>query len=218
MHVVTAIEILEDLTESTVPPAERFLNVKRLRAQNLRADGTRSVEYRIDVVDRPGLDAVALLLYRRGPRGLEVLTRRNLRPAAYFRTGKASAFGRETGRLEVEEIVAGVLESTDVGEEGVIARAVAEAREEAGVMLRADQVRMLGGPFFVAPGIISEQIFLCCADCTDAGSVTPTTDGSPLEEGGALRWWSAHGLLDACRRGDVRDAKTELALTRLLYP
>ena len=44
--------------------------------------------YRVDVVDRPRLDAVAVLVYRRGASGLEVLTRKNLRPAAYFRAAR----------------------------------------------------------------------------------------------------------------------------------
>lgn len=215
---VTAIEVLEDVTRST-PPDEGFLHLKRLRARNVRADGSTSAPYRIDMVERPTLDAVAVLLYRRGEGGeLEVLTRKNLRPAAYFRAGKATALGTDTGMLEVEEIVAGVLEKDDRGEAGILARAREEAREEAGIVLDVAQVKPLGGPFFVAPGIISEQIHLAAADCTGAPEVTPEGDGTPLEEGGELRWWPARALLAACREGRVRDAKTELALSRLLFP
>jgi hypothetical protein len=39
-------------------------------------------------VDRPRLDAVAVLVVRKGAGGFEVLTRMNLRPAAYFRKDK----------------------------------------------------------------------------------------------------------------------------------
>jgi ADP-ribose pyrophosphatase len=74
----------------------------------------------------------------------------------------------------------------------------------------------LGGPFFVAPGIISEKIHLTAVDVTGKAQGDPAGDGSPLEEGGALRWWPARELLAACRTGKVPDAKTEIALTRLL--
>ena len=81
---VTDIEVLEDFS-SSAKCDEGFLRIRRLRCQNRRADGTASKVYRVDVVDRPRLDAVAVLVYRRTEAGLEVLTRMNLRPAAYFR-------------------------------------------------------------------------------------------------------------------------------------
>ncbi|MBL9037272.1 MAG: NUDIX hydrolase, partial [Archangium sp.] len=42
----------------------------------------------------------------------------------------------------------------------------------------------------------------------------PEGDGSPLEEGGALRWHSRESLLQAIADGVIQDAKTELALNR----
>jgi ADP-ribose pyrophosphatase len=182
----------------------------------VRADGTRSKVYRVDVVDRPRLDAVAVLVYRRGAQGREVLTRMNLRPAAYFRREKAPTVPDPAVYLRVEEIVAGLLEPEDRGEEGVRRRAAAEVWEEAGFRVRAEEVRLLGAPFFVAPGILSEKIFLAAVDVTGREGAPPPGDGSPLEEGGELRWRPLPQLLAACRAGEVPDAKTELALTRLL--
>ncbi|SET50911.1 NUDIX hydrolase [Stigmatella erecta] len=212
---VTDIEIIEDFSP-TARCDEGFLRVRRLRCQNRRADGSASKVYRVDVVDRPRLDAVAVLVYRRGASGLEVLTRMNLRPAAFFRKGKDMAVPDGRSYLRVEEIVAGLLELEDKGEEGLRHRAAEEVREEAGYVVSPEEIRLLGAGFFVAPGILSEKVFPAAVDVTGKQPQTPEGDGSPLEEGTELRWHPIEALLAACRRGEVPDAKTEIAITRLL--
>jgi ADP-ribose pyrophosphatase len=212
---VEAIEVIEDLTARSRCD-EGFLQVRRLRCQNRRADGSLSEEYRVDVIDRPRLDAVAVLIYRWQEGELEVLTRQNLRPAAFFRKDKVPAVPDPGSHLFVEEIVAGLLEPADQGEEGIRRRAAAEALEEGGVQVRPSEVKLLGGPFFVAPGILSEKIHLASVDATGRPQQPPRGDGSPLEEGGATHWWSAEELLRACVRGEIQDAKTEIGVARLL--
>lgn len=215
---VTDIEIIEDFS-ATARCDEGFLRVRRLRCRNRRADGTSSPVYRVDVVDRPRLDAVAVLVYRRGASGLEVLTRMNLRPAAYFRKDNRDAMtvpDPGPGYLRVEEIVAGLLEPEDKGEEGLKRRAAEEVREEAGYAVRPEDIQLLGGSFFLAPGILSEKVFPAAVDVTDVPAQEPEGDGSPLEEGSHLHWRPVAEVLEACRRGDIPDAKTEVALTRLL--
>ena len=59
----TPVDVVDDRTAGSRCD-EGFLQVRRLRCRNLRADGTRSPEFRVDVVDRPRLDAVAVLVYR----------------------------------------------------------------------------------------------------------------------------------------------------------
>src|ERR671919_2169336 len=81
---VRDIEVVEDFT-STARCDEGWLRVRRLRCRNRRADGTTSAVYRVDVVDRPRLDAVAVVVFRRVADDVEVLTRQQLRPAPYFR-------------------------------------------------------------------------------------------------------------------------------------
>ncbi|NTX04043.1 NUDIX hydrolase [Myxococcus sp. CA051A] len=215
---VTDIEIIEDFS-ATARCDEGFLRVKRLRCRNRRADGSSSPVYRVDVVDRPRLDAVSVLVYRRGAAGLEVLTRMNLRPAAYFRKDQRDAMtvpDPGAGYLRVEEIVAGLLEPEDKGEEGLRRRAAEEVREEAGYAVRPEDIQLLGGSFFLAPGILSEKVFPSAVDVTDVKQEEPEGDGSPLEEGTLLQWRTLQEVLDACRRGDIPDAKTEVSLTRLL--
>ncbi len=212
---VTDIEIIEDFS-STARCDEGFLRLKRLRCRNRRADGSTSEVYRVDVVDRPRLDAVAVVVFRRGASGLEVLTRMNLRPAAYFRRDKPMVLPDGASYLRVEEIVAGLLEPEDRGEAGLRHRAAEEVREEAGYVVRPEDVRLLGAGFFVAPGILSEKVFPAAVDVTGLVPEPPSGDGSPLEEGGDVRWRPFGELLALCRAGQVPDAKTELCLLRLL--
>ena len=222
MRRVTAIELLEDRT-ATSRLDEGFLRLKRYRARNRRADGSASREYPIDVIDRPTLDAVAVVLWARTPRGVEVLTRRGIRPAAYFRRGKNPALP-EPEYLLLEEIVAGVLEPGELGVEALVHRAIEEAREEAGVELVPGRVRLLGGPFFLVPGIASEKLHLLEAEVErhqaggagDGWAWAPHEgDGSPMEEGAELRWRELGAAVRACTAGEIEDVKTELGLRRL---
>src|SRR5438067_2110878 len=125
---VNAIEVVEDFS-STARCDEGFLQLRRLRVRNRRVDGSSSEVYRVDVVDRPRLDAVAVFITRSTERGLEALTRMNLRPAAYFRKDKQTPLPDGRSHLYCEEIVAGLLEPQDHGEEGLLRRAAQEVRE-----------------------------------------------------------------------------------------
>jgi ADP-ribose pyrophosphatase len=212
---VTAIEIVEDFS-ATASCEEGFLQLRRLRARNRRGDGSESPIYRIDVVDRPKLDAVAVLVWRHGPDGHEFLTRTQLRPAAYFRAGKRPVIPEDRQWLFCEEIVAGLLEPSDDGERGLRVRAAAEVLEEAGFRVPPDAIVPLGPPFFVAPGILSEKIFLTHVDVTGLTAGDPEGDGSPMEEGSVLIWRSKVALASALADGTLQDAKTELAFRRFL--
>jgi ADP-ribose pyrophosphatase len=218
MREIAAIEVVEDWT-ARARCDEGFLRLKRLRARNRRADGSASREYPIDVIDRPTLDAVAVCLYARSPAGVEVLTRRGLRPAAYFRRGKVPVLP-EPEYLLVEELVAGVLEPGEVGLDALRRRGAAEVREEAGLDVAPERLEPLGGPFFPLPGIVSEKIHLLAAEVPRPAAEGPHPapregDGSPLEEGAVLEWRELRAAIAACERGEIEDAKTEIALRRL---
>jgi ADP-ribose pyrophosphatase len=218
MPRVRGIEIVEDYT-ARARLDEGFLRLKRFRAVNRREDGSTSPEYRIDVIDRPTLDAVAVCLWARTPRGVEVLTRRQLRPAAYFRRGKQHALP-EGEYLLIEEIVAGILEPGERGLDALCRRGAEEIREEAGLVVPPEALRPLGGPFFPLPGIVSEKIHLLEAEVPPPGAPGPFDaphegDGSPLEEGAVLEWHELGAAIRACEAGGIEDAKTELAFRRL---
>jgi ADP-ribose pyrophosphatase len=218
MPRVDAIEIVEDRTSSSRCD-EGFLHVRRYRARNVRVDGSLSGVYRIDVLDRPSLDAVAVCLWARTPRGVEVLLRRQLRPAVHFRRGKSRALP-EPEPLLFEEIVAGLLEPGEHGMEALRRRAVEEAREEAGVEIDPARLEPLGAPFYMLPGIISEKIHLLAAEIprgaeTGDFDAPQEGDGSPLEEGAVLVWRGLDAAIAAAGAGQMEDAKSELAFRRL---
>ena len=213
-QTVTQIELVEDFS-ATARCDEGFLQLRRLRCRNRHADGTASAVYRVDVVERPRLDAVAVVIYRRSKSGVEVLLRRNLRPAAWFRKDKRPVVADPGAYLFVEELVAGLLEPSDEGVEGVLHRAAQETREEAGIVVGVEALRLLGGAVFLAPGILSEKVFLAAADVTGLVEGPAEGDGSPLEEGASTHWLGLDEALARCRDGRIEDAKTEVGLSRL---
>ena len=212
---VSGIEVVEDVT-SRSRCDEGFLHVKRLVCRNRHADDSTSRDYRVDVVDRPVPDAVAVLVWRRVAGGTEVLTRKTLRPAAHFRSTLPLPVPDPRPYLLLEELVAGVLEPEDRGEAGLRRRAAEETWEEAGFRVSPEDVELLGGSFFLAPGILSEKIHPTAVEVTGRPQETPEGDGSPLEEGATLHWWPIDALLEACRTGAVEDAKTEVMVGRFL--
>jgi len=218
MSKVRAIEIVEDRTARSRCD-EGFLRLKRFTAVNRRADGSSSRPYPIDVIDRPTLDAVAVCLWARGGGGIEVLTRRGLRPAAYFRRDRPTVLP-EGEYLLVEEVVAGVLEPGETGDAALLRRAADEVHEETGLAVEPGALRPLGAPFFMLPGIASEKIHLvegevARGDGPAVWAAPEEGDGSPLEEGAELRWRGLEEAIRACEGGEIEDAKTELALRRL---
>jgi ADP-ribose pyrophosphatase len=214
-QAVVELEVLEDLS-ATAHSQKGFLHLRRLLCRNTRANGSHSRPYTVDIVDRPIPDAVAVLVWRRVAQGMEVLTRKTLRPAAYFRKDLPLPVPEGPPSLTVEELVAGVLEAEDKGAAGIQARAAAEVREEAGYSVLPARVELLGPAFFMLPGIISEKIHPTAVEVSGQVAGPALGDGSPLEEGASLRWWPIDALLAACRNGEVTDAKTELCLLRFL--
>ncbi len=218
MPRVRDIELVEDRTQ-TSRCDEGFLHVRRYRARNRREDGTASREYPIDVIERPTLDAVAVVLFARGLAGVEVLLRRGLRPAAYFRKNQTPAFP-EPVHLLVEELVAGVLEPGERGLAALKGRAAAEVEEEVGLSIPPERFEPLGAPFLMLPGIASEKIHLVVAEVPRGDRAGPFEapgdgDGSPLEEGAELIWRPLRAAIAACEAGEIQDAKTEIGLRRL---
>jgi len=199
---------------------EGYLRVRRIHLRNVRADGSRSRPYFCELVDRPrhGTDAVVVALWHRDDGGqVHVLLRAGLRPAI--------AFGRPPERLPIPdarpyllftELVAGILEDGDHGEDGIRNRAALEAWEEAGLRVPQERFTRLGGKVFPTPGMAPECFHLFAAEVDPSTAHPPEGDGSPMEEGCVLRFVPLPAALAMCDRGEIEEAKTELALHRLL--
>mgnify|MGYP002149768343 CR=1 FL=1 len=87
--------------------------------------------------------------------------------------------------------------------------------EEAGLRVPPERFARLGGKVFPTPGMAPECFHLLHAEVSPAAGEPPPGDGSPMEEGCILRFVALSYALRMCDRGEIEDAKTELALRRL---
>jgi ADP-ribose pyrophosphatase len=212
---ITGLQIDGD---SVVGREGGFLGIRRLHLRNRRDDGSLSAPYICDFSVRPmGLDAVVVAIWHRGPAGIQVLVRDGLRPAlAAGRPAEAQVVPDRRRYLFFTELVAGIVETRDRGDDGLRRRAADEVHEEAGYRVDPAAVILLGAGVFPSPGSTAEKFFLAAVEIADpAAQATLAGDGSPMEEGATCRWLPLDQAIAMCVAGEIEDAKTELGLRRL---
>ncbi len=194
-----------------------FLEIRRLRLRNRRADGTTSASYVCDSIARPyGQDAVVVAVFARRDDRVEVLLRDGLRPAvALGRDPAAAPLPEPRPALFLTELVAGIIEVSDHGEQGLRARAAHETLEEAGFAVDPDRVIVIGAGTLPSPGAMVEKFYFAAVEVEPAMQRPLAGDGSPMEEGATTRWMALEDAIAACVRGELSDLKTELGLRRL---
>jgi ADP-ribose pyrophosphatase len=194
-----------------------FLAIRRLRMRNRRADGSVSPPYVCDAIARPyGQDAVVVAIYARTATGVEVLVRDGLRPALPMARDPARApLPEPAPRMFLTELVAGILETGDVGEAGLRQRAAHEVAEEAGFVIEPAAVALLGAGSYPSPGCMVEKFYFAAAEVDPSTQQPLAGDGSPMEEGARTRWLPLDAAIEACVQGALVDLKTELGLRRL---
>lgn len=212
---IEGIEVVGDRT-ADVGPDEGFLRFRRLTVRNRYGDGSTSAPYACDIVSRQRVDAVAVVLYDIDDQGVvRVALKEGVRPPVYLRRDKQIPHGDVGDQLLVAEIPAGMLEPEDDGEGGIERRAALECMEEAGARVDPSNVAPLGAPMFASPGMADEMVHYRMARADLDALVTPTGDGSVMEEAGGVILLSLDEAIARCRDGRIPDAKTELALVRL---
>lgn len=216
---VVDLEVVEDRTAGSRAD-EGFLRVRRLVLRNVRRDGSRSAPYPCDVVSRARTDAVALVIYEVAdgvvrPGRVRVALKVAVRAPVFLRRRLALTQPDARAYDTVAEIVAGMLEPEDAGPDGVARRAVHEGVEEAGLDLPLASVEELGAESFPSPGITDEKVHFRAARARLDVRRAPSGDGSVMEEGTRVVVLTVEEALAACRRGEIPDMKTELALGRL---
>ncbi len=195
-----------------------FLAIRRLHLRNRRDDGSLSDPYICDFAVRPkGLDAVVVACWHRTAAGIQVLLRDGLRPPLHFgRPPERQVIPDRRTYMFFTELVAGIVEHDDRGDDGLRHRAAAEVLEEAGYTIDPAAVVLLGAAVFPSPGAQAEKFYLAAVEIADPGAqVSLAGDGSPMEEGATVRWMALDDAIAACVRGDIEDCKTELGLRRL---
>jgi 8-oxo-dGTP pyrophosphatase MutT (NUDIX family) len=193
-----------------------FLNIQRLKLINHYQDGTISPEYYYDAVVRKWIDAVVLVLTAEIDGVLSVCLRSCIRPPLVLRQELMLPVDDDRPSSTLWEVPAGLIEENDTGIEGILSRAVTEAREETGYTISRDDFSLMPGAPFLSPGVLPERIYFARAGIADIDARSkPTGDGSPVEDGGVIWWVSVENGLTLCEQGVIADTKTELALRRL---
>jgi ADP-ribose pyrophosphatase len=183
-----------------------FLDVRRLDLVARYPDGGESATFAYDVAARTALDAVVIAACFRQDGELFVYLRSAVRPPCALRPLPPAHDGR------LWELPAGLVEP----DEDPAECAARELGEELGFEATAAAMRPLGGWTFPAPGMIGERHLYFAVDVDPRARREPTEDGSALEHGAAIVALPVRDALEHCRSGAIRDAKTELALRRLL--
>ena len=192
-----------------------FLSLTRLLVRNVYENGAISRPYRFEMVERRGVDSVALVpFFRRGGR-LLVLMKAGFRPALFLRGRRVAPGEGVRSRCIAFEAVAGSLEPNEVTERRIRARAARELREEAGYALPPGHLISLGAGFFPSHGQCTEKIHLFAASLNGARRVRARGDGSVNEADAFSLMLEAGDILRRCRRGEIEDPKLEIGVVRL---
>jgi len=194
-----------------------FLQIRRLRMRNRRADDSLSSPYVCDSIARPyGQDAVIVAVFARTGERISVLLREQLRPSlALGRDPLRAPLAEAAPGMFVTELVAGILETHDLGEQGLRTRAAAETLEEAGFIVEPARVILLGAGALPSPGAMVEKFYFTAVEVDPTTQQALAGDGSPMEEGASTRWLELDAAIAACVSGQLHDLKTEAGLRRL---
>ncbi|HEY5377433.1 MAG TPA: NUDIX domain-containing protein [Polyangiaceae bacterium] len=207
------LELLEDLT----PEAPKgFLRLVRRRYRARYPDGSHSAPFIYDAVDRAALDAVVIVAHFLAPGGTRrVYLRSGLRPPLGMRDSSRSPIPNDACGIGLWEAPAGLVEVSEQTVGGVVRSAQRELREELGFSVPLEALHALGPSTFPCPGVIGERHFFFEVTVDPSARREPELDGSALEHFGAVVDVPLEDALGMCRRGQIEDSKTELALRRL---
>ncbi len=202
------------------PLAGDWLTIERQTLINHYDDGTQSAPFAADSAHRPGVDAVAVLPWRRvgpGPDGVQVHLLQVLRPGVALRARlQPPVVDDGPDRPMLWELPAGIPEADEQGEAGLRRCGAREVFEETGLTVAAAALVRLGAGTYPSGGILAELLHLYAVEVApDAPAAPPAGDGTPFEVPGDQRWWGLTEALAACEAGVIADSKTEIALHRL---
>jgi ADP-ribose pyrophosphatase len=202
----------------TLPAQDRpgFLGLRRQVFRVEFEDGSLSEPFTYDSVDRERLDAVVIAPHYRDASGRRhVFLRSALRPPVATRPLAVRPVPEAPTLGALWELPAGLVEVEERSPEGLRRSAARELLEEVGFKVDPASLAPLGPSTFPAPGMIAERHFYFQVEVDPAHRETPTEDGSPLEQAAVIVAIPLDEALTLTRRGEIEDAKTEVALRRL---
>lgn len=207
-----AIEL--KVTSSEVIPKSGFLRVRRSDVVLSFPNGTKTT-FTVDALERKIDDAVCIIPYDIKDSVVYVYLRSCVRPSISLRDFESSKIPERALPGNTWELPAGLLESNEVGENGLKSAAARELLEEVGFDLPSSAFSFLGNRSFAAGGLSGERIFYLSCRVFSELRKTPVEDGSPLEMFGEVLEISLDDALKAVESGLIADSKSEIALYRL---
>ncbi|MEJ7735258.1 MAG: NUDIX hydrolase [Polyangiaceae bacterium] len=193
-----------------------FMQLRRTRLAVAGAGGAQSKPFVYDTLQRSRLDAVVIAAHFRDPGGARrVFLRSALRPPIFLRPAAARPVPEKETLGGLWELPAGLVEEDERSAEGLRQCAARELAEELGITVPAERMAQLGPSTFPSPGIIGERHFFFHVEVDPTTRGVPSEDGSVLEQGAVVTDVAVEEALALARRGEIEDAKTELALRRL---
>jgi ADP-ribose pyrophosphatase len=211
-----APRILLELEEDLSPPQEPgFVRLVRRRWVATYPDGSRSAPFVYDTVERKALDVVVMAAHYQEHGRRHVYLRSAVRPPLVMRGPKRLPLSPAARQGWLWELPAGLVEPEEETETGVLQAAQRELAEELGFRVELDALRSLGPSTLPAPGLVGEQHIYFEVEVNPERRMAPSLDGSALEHGGEVIAIDLDEALECCRRGEIPDGKSELALRRL---
>jgi ADP-ribose pyrophosphatase len=207
--------VLEVVAERTAGDRPGFLKLRRIDFRVRFADGQISAPFEYDSIDRERLDAVVMAAHFERSGRRHVFLRSSLRPPLVLRPGDGRPFPEKSTLGALWELPAGLVELDERTPEGLRRSAARELLEELGLEVDAQSLAPLGPSSFPAPGFVGERHFYFHVEVDPDARRAPTEDGSALERQAVIVDVPLDEALELCRRGDIEDAKTEIALRRL---
>jgi 8-oxo-dGTP pyrophosphatase MutT (NUDIX family) len=184
--------------------------------RNEYRDGSLSRPYRFEMVERRGVDSVAVIPYFRERGKVWVVLKAGFRPALFLRSSRVAPGEPRRHRTLTVEAVAGSLQPGETSRKAVDRRAVREVAEETGFRVTTSDLLPLGAGFFPSHGQCTEKIHLRTVRVDPERVTTARGDGSVNE---AETWTlivEARDALRRCRRGEIEDPKVEIGVGRLI--
>jgi ADP-ribose pyrophosphatase len=166
----------------------------------------RSPSFAYDSIDRRAIDASVMVAHHREGGRVSVWLRSSLRPPLALRPVDPLP-------PVLWELPAGLIETG----ESPRAAAARELAEELGFDVPETALVELGPPAHPAPGFIGELHHFFRVEVDPTTREEPAGDGSIVEADARIVSVPLDDALDACRTGEIRDEKTELALYRLAH-
>ncbi len=199
-----------------------FCSLERYSVTNHYNDKSTSQNYDCDILLHKGFDAVGILPYLIINDEIHVLLISNFRAAAYFREAMDKPESMPNEILEFIEIPAGVIDKEDHEGSANINETIKKASareldEECGYNVKPSSFEVLGSHYYAAPGIMAERIYISTVNITGKKCGFAKKDGSVMEENIKNMIIPLDKAIKYVHKGIIKNAVTEIAISRLHY-